>query len=274
MAYLGNVPATSFETVRKDRFTGLTGTDVTLSYAVSSVNDILVWVNHVKQDYNDYSVSSTTLTLGGSLVSSDIVEIAYLGRTFQTVNPPAGSVGLSQLSATGTASASTYLRGDNSWGSITVGDNTPAFYAYLNTTQSGLGDDVNTKINIDTEVFDTDSCYDNATNYRFTPTTAGKYFLSGSVHFESDTTSNLRACDLRIYKNGSSVANCTFNLTENMGRSVTPTINIIVDANGTSDYYELYGQLNTNNSGNWKATGYSSSSEIRTFFCGYKLNGV
>tara|TARA_Y100000361_G_scaffold4046_1_gene3475 strand:+ start:432 stop:1229 length:798 start_codon:yes stop_codon:yes gene_type:complete len=103
--YLGNIPATSFETVQKDRFTGVTGTTVTLSHAVSSVSDILCFVNSVKQDYTNYSVNSTTLTLGGTLVASDIVEVCYVGRTFQTVNPSAGSVNTDQLAANAVTSA-------------------------------------------------------------------------------------------------------------------------------------------------------------------------
>ena len=105
MAYIGNIPATSFEAVKKDRFTGLTGTSVTLSHSVSTVQDIVLWINAVKQDYTSYSVNGTALTVGGSLVSSDIVEVAYLGRTFQTVNPSAGSVGTSQLASTSVTSA-------------------------------------------------------------------------------------------------------------------------------------------------------------------------
>ena len=126
MPFIGNQPATSFEAVKKDRFTGLTGTSVTLSHAVSTVEDIVLWINAVKQDYTSYSVSGTALTVGGSLVSSDIVEVAYLGRTFQTVNPPAGSVGLSQLSATGTKSSSTFLRGDNTFDTPPLGGITEA----------------------------------------------------------------------------------------------------------------------------------------------------
>ena len=95
--YLGNIPATSFEAVKKDRFTGLTGTGVTLSHSVSNVQDVVVWVNSVKQDYNNYTVSGTSLTLGGSLVSSDVVQVLYVGRTFQTVNPANASVGTAQL---------------------------------------------------------------------------------------------------------------------------------------------------------------------------------
>ena len=39
----------------------------------------------------------------------------YLGRALQTVNPPNASVGLSQLSATGTKNSTTFLRGDNTF---------------------------------------------------------------------------------------------------------------------------------------------------------------
>jgi hypothetical protein len=95
--YLGNIPATSFEAVKKDRFTGLTGTGVTLSHSVSDVQDVVVWVNSVKQDYNNYSVSGTALTLGGSLVSTDVVQVLYVGRTFQTVSPSADSVTSSKI---------------------------------------------------------------------------------------------------------------------------------------------------------------------------------
>ena len=141
MSYIGVKPKTAYDSVRKDRFTGQTGTTVTLSYAVSSVNDILVWVNGVKQDYTNYSVSSTTLTLGGTLVSSDIVEVAYLGRTYGSVVPNDGSVGTSALQdsavtnakiadvaaskltgtiatarlGSGTASSSTVLYGDQTY---------------------------------------------------------------------------------------------------------------------------------------------------------------
>ena len=97
MGYLGSQPATNFETVKKDRYTSITGTGITLSHSVSSVQDIIVWVNSVKQDYTSYSVNGTALTLGGSLVSSDITEVAYIGRTFQTVNPADATVTTAKL---------------------------------------------------------------------------------------------------------------------------------------------------------------------------------
>jgi hypothetical protein len=97
MSYQGNIPASNFESPKKDRFTGISGTTCSLTYAVSSVADIIVWVNSVKQDFTNYSVSGNTLTLGGTLVSADIVEVTYVGRTYQSVNPSASSVGTNQL---------------------------------------------------------------------------------------------------------------------------------------------------------------------------------
>jgi len=118
MSYQGNKPATSFESPKKDRFTGISGTTCSLTYPVSSVADILVWVNGVKQDFTNYSVSGSTLTLGGTLVSADIVEVTYVGRTYGSIIPSDASVGLNQLSATGTKSSSTFLAGDNSFKTI------------------------------------------------------------------------------------------------------------------------------------------------------------
>ena len=89
--YLGNIPATSFETVRKQISTSNSGTTITLDVAVSSVQDILVTVDAVIQSYDNYSVSGNTLTLGGTL-NNNRVEILYVGRTFQTVSLDDASV--------------------------------------------------------------------------------------------------------------------------------------------------------------------------------------
>ena len=140
--FIGNEPATSFETVRKQVSTSNSGTTITLDHTVTNVQDILVTINAVVQSYDNYSVSGTTLTVGGTL-SNDRVEILYVGRTFQSVNPSDSSVGTSQLvdsavtnaklgsdiNATkltaglvptarlgsGTASSSTFLRGDQTY---------------------------------------------------------------------------------------------------------------------------------------------------------------
>ena len=100
MTYVGQKPATTFDSGIHDRFTGTTGTTVTLSNDIATENDIIVFVNAVKQDSNNYSVGGTgnkTLTLGGTLVSADIVEVHYLNKVLQSVNPTANSVGITEL---------------------------------------------------------------------------------------------------------------------------------------------------------------------------------
>jgi hypothetical protein len=74
------------------------------------------------------------------------------------------------------------------------GQNYPAFEAYLSANQN-LTDNVNTKIQFDTELFDTDSCYDNVTNYRFTPNVAGKYY---SLFYKQDIQRNTDQIVLNI----------------------------------------------------------------------------
>ena len=102
MSYIGVPPQATFSSGLLDRFTSTTGTTVTLTHDIASENDIVVFVNFVKQDSTTYSVGGTgnkTLTLGGTLVSSDIVEVHYLNIVGQTNAPSSGSVGSSQLTA-------------------------------------------------------------------------------------------------------------------------------------------------------------------------------
>ena len=96
MSYIGNKPATSFETVQKQISTSNSGTTITLDRAVTSVQDILVTIDAVVQSYDNYSVSGTTLTVGGTL-SNNRVEILYVGRTMQSVDPTDDSVSAAKI---------------------------------------------------------------------------------------------------------------------------------------------------------------------------------
>ena len=94
------------------------------------------------------------------------------------------AVGIANLGATGTASATTFLRGDNSWAEA-GGTNTPSFGAYLAANQT-YSNDTWTKITMNTEEWDTDSAFDHSTNYRFTVPAgkAGKYSFSVTTTFD------------------------------------------------------------------------------------------
>jgi len=104
MSYIGNQPATSFETVQKQISTSNSGTTITLDKAVTSVQDILLTIDAVVQSYDNYSVNGTTLTVGGTL-NNNRVEILYVGRTFGSIEPSADSVGSSTLKSNAVTTA-------------------------------------------------------------------------------------------------------------------------------------------------------------------------
>jgi len=100
MTFIGQQPSTTFDSGIQDRFTGLSTNTVTLTHEISAEEDILVVWNNIVQDKNSYSVGGTgnkTLTLGGTLVSADVVTVYYLNKVMQSVNPTANSVGITEL---------------------------------------------------------------------------------------------------------------------------------------------------------------------------------
>ena len=116
MPYLGSAPTTSSVALAKQDFTTSATTSYTLSNSVTSANDIALFINNVRQEPTyAYSASGTALTLTAATTSSDDMYCVYLGRAVGTINPASGSVGLGELSATGTKDATTFLRGDNTF---------------------------------------------------------------------------------------------------------------------------------------------------------------
>ena len=83
-----------------------------------------------------------------------------------------------------------------------AGTNTPAFMANLGSGQS-IANDTTTKVNMDTEIYDTDSKYDTS-NYRFTPGVAGKYLVFAQVMYTAYAADGT-AAGLLVKKNGSTV---------------------------------------------------------------------
>jgi hypothetical protein len=129
-------------------------------------------------------------------------------------------------------------------GTVTVNSaqmkNTPAFEAYLSSAQS-VSDATSTKAQPNTELFDTDSAYDNSSTYRFTPQVAGKYLIWGVIAAYSDGSSQLDRAQSLIYKNGSVARNVTMDMRSNPGRYIMPHVQTIQEANGSSDYFEFFG---------------------------------
>jgi len=123
--------------------------------------------------------------------------------------------------------------------------NTPAFEATRSTGTTNISNNTFTKIQCDTEVFDTAGNYDNSSNYRFTPTTAGKYYVYGLIKFESDSAKRIEYCQFSIYKNGSQYRQVVpVYSADNVSWQSTGVISSTIDLNGSSDYVELYVRIN------------------------------
>ena len=53
--------------------------------------------------------------MASALTSSDDLYVVYMGKAVGTINAASGSVGVGELSATGTKNSTTFLRGDNTF---------------------------------------------------------------------------------------------------------------------------------------------------------------
>jgi hypothetical protein len=123
--------------------------------------------------------------------------------------------------------------------------NAPAFQATMSSNMS-MSDATFTKMTFNTELFDTDNCFDNSTNYRFTPTTAGKYFIYGRGHLETVGNVGLQYRIVSIYKNGSEVHRNQWQQAYTSGLtnfSSAGTVTAVLDMNGSSDYVELFSYI-------------------------------
>ena len=166
------------------------------------------------------AAADTTLTLPnttGTILQSGTAVTVAQGGTGLTSPGTAGNV----LTSTGSAWAST---------APTSGTG-PAFSAYQTGTAQVLPVSTYTKIVLNAEEFDTNSNFDSATNYRFTPTVAG-YYQINAVIFPLSPTTIVSA----LYKNGSVYKYGTGTTT--YGNVVS--LAALVYLNGSTDYVELY----------------------------------
>ena len=152
-------------------------------------------------------------------------------------------------------------------GAAVGGTNAPYFFAYLGSDTS-LSNNTVTKAPINTEVIDSDGCYDNSTNYRFTPTTSGKYFVYGSARLNSNG-GRTYAARTQITKNGSNVVGSQWNWHDSTSYTALPTVSAIVDMNGSSDYLELQVFIEWHTSQTLTLSNYLNG----TYFGAYKLIG-
>ena len=252
----------------------------------SSVNQFMVSLNSVVQSPgSSFTVSGSTLTFASNLATGDVIDfVIVFGNSLSSGVPTDATVTAAKLTAnaitgqtaeTSIATDDTILIHDTSASSLRKmtranfvsgigGTNTPAFQATKRDTSHQTFSTTPTKITFSNEDFDTDSMF--ASN-RFTPTTAGKYFLYFQV-LGQPNNENLEDAYLKLYKNGSAIGNyasdsqfATVDQFAN-GQNNSLSGSFTDTANGTGDYYEIYAY-------------YSESFTVTdAVFGGYKLIGV
>ena len=241
-----------------------------------NANHMLVSLNGILQKPgSSFTISGATITFASNLATGDVIDfIILLGDTLNIGTPSDATITNAKLAQdlitgetaeTSIADADEVLIYDTSASALRKmtrsnfvsgvgGANTPAFFAQSTNTEDGtdISDNTLTKLTFSTEVFDSDSTYDNSTNYRFTPGVAGKYMITAKATAISMINDSEAA--MAIYKNGSileaangaalGVYTSYYNVGTNGGVGKTSmTLNAIVDSDD-DDYFEIYGKKN------------------------------
>ena len=220
MAYVGTPIDTTnqFQSLQGKRFSGNGSTTAfTLDVAPSSVFDIEVFVENVRQDPNSaYNLSGTTLTFTGAPPSgTNNIYVIHQAKAVGTIEVLDGAITTAKLGADAVTEAKI---ADDAVESEHLNDNiisgqtalaaepadtdeflvsdagtikridyslikgqtmTPAFRAFHSSTQN-VANTTLTTLSFDSETFDSDGTY-NTSNGRFTPGVAGKYVIFANV---------------------------------------------------------------------------------------------
>ena len=194
MAYIGKSPVIG-NFVKLDAITAVNGQAAyTMQNGGSnftdyeSVNQFLVSLNGTIQAPTDsFTVSGSTLTFASNLSTGDVIDfIMVFGNSLSAGTPTDATITAAKLTAnaitgqtaeTSIADSDTILIHDDSANALRKmtkanfvsgvgGTNTPAFSVFLTSGQT-LTTNTWTKLNLNSEQYDTDSAFDTS-NYRFT----------------------------------------------------------------------------------------------------------
>lgn len=221
--YMG-IPATGVTTTAYRTVTDNTATAAQTTFTIPSytVGYLDVYRNGVRLGAADFTATNgTTVVLASGAAAGDLIttESFYVSSVLNAIANTNGSVTQLNLAPN-------------------VAGNGPAFSAYRSSSNQSISSSTWSKINLNAEEFDTNSNYDSATNYRFTPTVAGYYLFTWMILLQTSVAANMY---MYLYKNGSS-NKAGVSLPSGSGY-VSNIIggSSVVYMNGSTDYVELYG---------------------------------
>lgn len=241
--------------------------DISEGCAPSGLNNA---IREVMADLKDVSAGTVALeTPVADSFSTDTIseKTSAAGVTIDSVLLKDNTV--TATSFTGNGSALTNLTSGNLTGALPaidgsnltgVGGTTPAFCATRNSEQTSNSGSATT-LALNVELLDSDGKY-NTSNYRFTPTVAGHYYL-----FAQASNQNLNSqAELRVFirKNGSTIAQGhVAGNNSSSNRDYTVNCAIVIEAD-TDDYFDAEGFQSLSN-------GQQIATTQRAFFLGFKV---
>lgn len=188
---------------------------------------------YLSRDVSGAVTGAQWLNISGAsyLVAGDVIKLQAYHGAGTTMNLSNANMAIVKLG------------GGGSGGSGGGGGQDVSFNVYQTAAQAaapGTG----TKITFESERFDANDNFDIATD-RFTPTVAGKYVLTATVALAALPID--RSVQAMIYKNGNPYTYGSSVRHSASGESYS-TVSAVVDANGSTDYFELYVR---NGDGTW-----------------------
>ena len=242
--------------IRRFDVTSSTSATHTLTWTPPTEQSLIVTINGIKQHEDAYSVSGTTLTLSSPLVATDKLEVIGINDIGTTITPAQNSVDTdkivnnavtaAKLNTTGTASASTFLRGDMVWATPT--DQGKVLQVVQGTYATVVSTTGTTPVTSNLSASITPS------------STSSKIFLSATVNAFFTTGAAANGL-LYIYRDGSNILTGPAAQEYNNGGAITITagLTLLDSPSSTSSLtYEIYFANNSSSTTYVHTNGYPS----------------
>ena len=112
----------------------------TVAFVPTSPNALVISIDGVIQSPDSYTLSVATITFDSVMAATSTNNFIYQIGAGVITSPSDASVTAAKLATSGTASSSTFLRGDMAWSTVTVGELTTinTFFANWNNVDSNI----------------------------------------------------------------------------------------------------------------------------------------